>query len=372
MKVQEVLTCHHRKRYLVTDDHDEIIMPVAKFLRYKDHTGSARNTLRSYAFRLKLYCEFLSQKDCELGSVDVDDIAEFIQWLRSPRQDKDSLHMNAADNRRASRTVNQVLDTIITFYDYLMMHQEYSTHLSQRLKKQILGSKRGYKDFLYHINQNRLYDVKKIKRKERTRTPQTLPLDAVKTVLDACTNSRDQFLIYLLYETGMRIGEALSLKREDIQFGARKVTIRDRGELENEAEIKTPASARSLDVTPALMNLYDQYFLEYLDSDEVETDFVFIRLSGVKKNQPLTYPTVNSFIKRLREKTGIHFTAHVLRHTCLTELWRTKQMRPETLRLRAGHKHIQTTLQMYVHPSDEDIAREWASAMNAKKRVLEP
>jgi len=372
MKVQEVMTSHHLKRYLVIDDHDEMIVPVARFLRYKDHTGSARNTLRAYAFRLKLYFEFLSQKHWEFDRVDVEDIAEFVQWLRSPRHDRNVIPLPTADHRRSSRTVNQVLDTVITFYDYVMMHQEYSTQVSQSLKKQILGAKRGYKDFLYHVNQHRLYDVKKIKLPEPKRTPKTLTPQDVQTVLDACTNSRDQFLIYLLHETGMRIGEALSLKREDIQFGARKITIRDRGELENDAEIKTPASARSLDVTPALMNLYDQYFFEYLDSDDVETDFVFIQLSGVKKNQPLTYPTVNSFIKRLREKTGIHFTAHVLRHTCLTELWRTKQMRPETLRLRAGHKHIQTTLQMYVHPSDDDVAQEWAAAMNAKTRGLEP
>jgi integrase/recombinase XerD len=45
----------------------------------------------------------------------------------------------------------------------------------------------------------------------------------------------------------------------------------------------------------------------------------------------------------------------MFRHTNLTELWKTGEMRPETLQRRAGHANIQTTMQMYIHPSDEDI-----------------
>lgn len=363
------MTSNNLKRYLLLDNEGEIIVPVAKFLKYKDNSGAARNTLRAYTYRLKLYFDFLSQRNLHFGSVGVDEIAEFVQWLRSSGSHIDVIPISSSGNKRSFRTINQVLDAVIGFYDYLLIHKEYATNLPEILKTQLLGSKRGYKDFLYHVNKNRLYDVKKIKLKEPKSIPKVLTEHEVQALLDKCTNSRDKFLIYLLYETGMRIGEALSLKREDIRFGERKVIIRNRGELENEAEIKTPSSERTLDVTPTLMNLYDDYFFEYLESDDVDTDFVLIQLSGVRKNRPLTYQTVNSLVKRLREKSGIHFTAHVLRHTCLTELWRTKKMRPETLRLRAGHKQIQTTLQMYVHPSREDIAAEWESAIEAKNQT---
>ena len=37
----------------------------------------------------------------------------------------------------------------------------------------------------------------------------------------------------------MRIGEALALWLEDFEIDARKIHIRDRGELSNHAEIKT-------------------------------------------------------------------------------------------------------------------------------------
>lgn len=33
---------------------------------------------------------------------------------------------------------------------------------------------------------------------------------------------------------------------------------------------------------------------------------------------------------------------------------------------RAGHAHIQTTMQMYIHPSDEEIRKDWE---HAEKRM---
>jgi len=41
-------------------------------------------------------------------------------------------------------------------------------------------------------------------------------LEQVKQLIDACNRIRDKFIICLLYETGMRIGEVLGLRHEDI------------------------------------------------------------------------------------------------------------------------------------------------------------
>ena len=61
-------------------------------------------------------------------------------------------------------------------------------------------------------------------------------------VLNATTNIRDTFLIQLLFETGLRIGEVLSLFIEDFIFDHAKghrIRLVDRGELENGAKLKT-------------------------------------------------------------------------------------------------------------------------------------
>ena len=48
----------------------------------------------------------------------------------------------------------------------------------------------------------------------------------------------------------------------------------------------------------------------------------------------------------------------MLRHSSLTELRRCG-WGAEHLRMRAGHKSFQTTFQMYIHPSDEDLRKDW-------------
>jgi integrase/recombinase XerD len=57
----------------------------------------------------------------------------------------------------------------------------------------------------------------------------------------------------------------------------------------------------------------------------------------------------------LRKKTGIHITPHMFRHTSLSLLY-SAGWKPEMLRQRAGHKNIYTTMDTYVHPSEEEVA----------------
>ena len=109
----------------------------------------------------------------------------------------------------------------------------------------------------------------------------------------------------------------------------RTLTIKDRGELENKAEIKTVNSPRIIHISENLTNMFIQYIADY-HTDEVDTNFVFIKLSGKNKYQPMEYQDVDSLFKRLYKKTGIKATPHMLRHTSLTEL-RKAGLKPEHL-----------------------------------------
>ena len=62
--------------------------------------------------------------------------------------------------------------------------------------------------------------------------------------------------------------------------------------------------------------------------------------------------------RALKKKTNIYVTPHMFRHSSLT-LLRMAGWQPELLRVRAGHKNIYTTLNTYIHPSDEEITREF-------------
>ncbi|MDO1630856.1 tyrosine-type recombinase/integrase, partial [Escherichia coli] len=61
-----------------------------------------------------------------------------------------------------------------------------------------------------------------LKVKEPKKKIEVLTNAEVKKLLEEANNIRDKFLIQLLYETGLRLGEVLSLRIDDIKFDFRK------------------------------------------------------------------------------------------------------------------------------------------------------
>ena len=198
----------------------------------------------------------------------------------------------------------------------------------------------------------------------------------IQALLDACSNQRDRLLIWLLYESAMRVGEVLALYVEDVDVAENRLYVRDRGLLENGAEIKTIHAPRTIDVSSELIDEIVSY-VGRVHTIEVETNHLFIKLQGARTGEALTYADVDSLFRRLRRKTSIAVTPHMLRHTMLTSLaelgWQ-----PELLQERAGHASFQQTYQTYVHPAKEALRAAWeqtqeqvcpvSSAKGAKSR----
>lgn len=356
MRVEKLITSNQKERYMLVDSNDEIIAPVLRFLKYRDNVGAARNTLKAYCHHLKLFFKFLEQEKLDYTSVKVDNMASFVGWLQYPLP-SNVRGLVYEEAKRSPRTVNMVINTVLSFYDYLMIHEDYQQALSEHLKKDMPVSRKGFKDFLYHINKNKTFKTNILRVKIPKTKIKVLSKENIEKLLQNCTNCRDYFLLRLLWESSIRIGEALSLWLEDFEIETCKIHIRDRGELENQAEIKTVNSPRIIDVSMDLMNKFMEYISQY-HTDEVDTNFVFIKLTGINKNKAMEYQNVVSLFKRLELKSGIQVHPHMLRHSSLTEL-RRAGWKAESLRLRAGHKNFQTTLQMYLHPSDEDLREDW-------------
>ncbi|MFO1446009.1 tyrosine-type recombinase/integrase [Bacillus sp. Bva_UNVM-123] len=365
MRVITLSTKEGKTRYMLLDHNNEPVQPVLQYLKFKDNSGASRNTLRSFSYHLKLFFEFLEQINKDYRDIGIDEMADFIRWLQNPHQDVKVSPIFPNPPIRKAKTVNIIINTVLGFYDYLMRHEDYSIQLTERLKKQVSGSRKGFKSFLHHISKNKSFSSHILKLKVPKQPPKTLSKDQIALIMNACVNMRDLFLIHLLWESSMRIGEALTLWLEDFEVDAKRIHIRDRGELSNLAEIKTVCSPRSIDVSEDLINMYFDYIAEF-HTDEVDTNHVFIKLIGENKGQPLEYTDVIALVQRLRDKTGIYFTPHMLRHTSLTEL-RKAGWKDEHLMNRAGHAHIQTTMQMYIHPSDEDIRKDWEKAQERMK-----
>ena len=362
MRVESFTSTNGLTRYILVDSSGVPVDVVLRFLRFKDNCGRARNTLRAYCFHLKSYFEYLEFIGMSFPQIGMDELAGFIRWLQNNHRQKKIMSFPAATVSTCSaQTINVYLSTVYAFYDYLSRHEEYRLRLSDKFTRTIMGSRRGFKDFLYHINRTRQYDTRVIRLIEPQKRIKTLKKSEVENLLSACLTTRDRFLIQLLWESGLRIGEALALWLEDIEPDAHRIHIVDRGELTNLSEIKTVCSPRTVDVSADLINLFFEYIVE-AHTDDVDTNHVFIKLSGAHKHSPLEYSDVSALVRRLQKRTGIYFTVHMLRHSSLSEL-RRLGWPVEQLRIRAGHHFVQSTY-VYLHADDEEMRQEWIRTEN--------
>lgn len=363
MKVQEVKLDNNQRRYLLVDDSGLPIIPVAKYLKYIDNSEKSFNTQKTYCYSLKLYFEYLQEIDIDYRNVNINILSDFVGWLRNPYENNKVVNLKPIKAKRTEKTVNLTITVVTNFYDYLYRTEEINNDMVNKLMKQVFtGGNRHYKDFLYHVNKDKSISKNILKIKEPRRKIKTLTKEEMQKVYSATTNIRDEFLIKLLFETGLRIGEALSLYIEDIIFDHNKghrIKLIDRGELSNGASQKI--GEREIHVSQELIDLFDDYAYDILDELEIDTNFVFVKLRGKNKGQPLDYSCVSDLFKRLKKKTGIDVHAHLLRHTHATIYYQTtKDIKQVQERL--GHSQIQTTMNMYLHPSDEDIRANWELA----------
>lgn len=368
MKVQEVILDKNKRRYMLICNDGLPIIPVAKYLKFLDNSGKSSNTQKTYCYGLKLYFEFLEEIGKDYRQVNIDNLSNFLGWLRTPFKSNKVIGLKPTKARRSEKTVNLNITVVTNFYDYLFRTEEINNNIIEKLMKQMFtrGNK-VYKDFLVHVNKDKPINKNILKIKEPRKKIRVLIKDEVEKIFKTTTNIRDKFLIKLLFETGLRIGEVLSLFIEDFHCNynnGHKIKLVDRGELPNGSKLKT--GEREIHISQELMDLFDDYMYDVLDELEIDTNFVFVKLKGENKGQPLSYQDVYSVFKRLKKKTGINIYPHLFRHTHATIYYRqTKDIKEVQERL--GHSQIQTTINMYLHPSDEDKRANWEVAQPAFK-----
>nr|AEP69224.1 transposase A [Staphylococcus cohnii]AEX07582.1 transposase A [Staphylococcus cohnii]CAG29647.1 transposase A [Mammaliicoccus lentus] len=360
MKVQKVIVEEKSyPLYILLDKEFEVIEPVKRFIKYLDNTGKAPNTIKTYCYHLKLFYEFMSQSRIELGDLQFEDLANFVGWLRNPAGHLKVIDIQPKKAKREETSVNSILNAVTSFLEYLNRTENFK---AIDMSKEARG--RNFKGFLHHISKGRSYKKNILKLRVKKKLVQVLEHGQVKAIIEACHTKRDKLLIMLMYEGGLRIGEALSLRIEDISTWDNQINIRPRDHNENGAYIKLKKE-RTIDVSKELMALYTDYLVhEY--GEDLDHDYIFINLKDSYFGHPLKYQSVLDLIRRLGKRTGITFTAHILRHTHATELIRSG-WDGAYVQKRLGHAHVQTTLDTYVHLSDQDMKNEYKKYLQGRE-----
>src|SRR6266851_4375062 len=352
MKVQRVrLPGTDRVAWLVLDDSCIPVQPILSYLTFLQNLDRSPNTIPATAHRLKLFWEYLRDEHLGWKEMDVAQLAAFIPWLR--RQDPAVISIASRKAKRTNATIDLTLGAVYGFYSY---HMRLETIPELSLYKLAVPHRGRYKPFLHGIAKSKPEAARVVSVKPELRLPKTLTKEQVQRLLDACTHTRDRFLLALMYETGMRIGQCLGLTHADLSVEDGTLQIVPRNENPNGARAKT-RSPHTIPLPEQLLHLYTDYLVDELCALEVESlpDFVFVNLWDGEIGRPMSYAAVRSLVKRLAKKTAIPFTPHMLRHTRATSWIKDDHLALPVVSRLLTHASIQTTNDIYLHLTADDL-----------------
>lgn len=188
----------------------------------------------------------------------------------------------------------------------------------------------------------------------RRRLPQLLSFEEVSSLLDSAEvglpyppgsqteslHSRDKALVYLIYATGARISEILSLTPHQVEFPLNYLKIKGKG-----------AKERFAPFTPMVGEILKKYVEIHRPQLNPQTDLLFLNRRGFALSRQGFWKT----LKNLSIQAGIKqsVSPHVLRHSFASHLLESG-MNLRSLQMLLGHSDLSTT-QIYTHLNPEHL-----------------
>lgn len=354
LRVQRVLMSSGVESATVVRDGG-VVECVDRFLAHLTAIEKSPNTVRAYAHDLRDYVAFLDTGPVQWDAVSLEDIGRFVAWLRLPNlaRSGEVLPLPWVDGDLSAATVNRKLSAVASFYEF---HARHGAAVGDLLARWRPGGRGGsWRPFLAHLG-DKPERRRVIALRSDRRVPRELSAVEMTTLIEACDRVRDRFLLSLLRETGLRVGEALGLRHEDIDALRRVIVVRQRVNV-NRARAKT--KSREVPADPSLIRLYSDYLHE--EYGPLDCDYVFVNLWAEPVGRPMSYPSVDRLVRRLRARTGIEFTPHQFRHSYATDLLR-RGVAVEVVQHLLGHASISTTVDTYSHLGIEDARRALVAA----------
>ena len=192
---------------------------------------------------------------------------------------------------------------------------------------------------------------------------EALTIDDQRRFLAAAKGQSYEYQYRFALQTGLRTGELVGLKWEDINFERKTLTIERSMEFRykvGEWRVGPPKSKSGYRTIPltdeAICILKAQKEknrkLKVIDKEWADTVFL------CRKGQPVKNSTYDTALFIICDKAGIkRFSMHVLRHTFATRCIEGG-MTPKTLQKILGHSNIGSTMNLYVHITEEEKQKE--------------
>lgn len=274
--------------------------------------GLSKNTVLSYELDLKKFEKFLNSKNCDIVSFKRNDIVDFIEKLM--------------DESLSLSSICRFISSIKGFCKYLVVENLIDEDPSENLKSP----------------------------GKWERIPKALSISETKNLL-SCSNIesvkakpiliRDSVMLELIYSSGLRVSELVSLKLEDIHFDAGFLRVIGKGSKER----IVPVSEGTLKKIKNYINNERRAIIK-----GKESPYLFLTSRGL----PMTRQRFWQTVKSAGKKIGLKISPHTMRHSFATHLLEGgADLR--ALQKMLGHADISTT-QIYTKVTTERLKQVYS------------
>jgi integrase/recombinase XerD len=197
-----------------------------------------------------------------------------------------------------------------------------------------------------------------VQRSRRAGQPVPVRREEVEALVRAARSWRDRFLLVLLWFCGVRVGEALGLRRSDLHLVPAAAALgcavpgphvhvvgRD-----NPNRARAKSGGRAVPVRAEVLSCYDRYLAERDACPAAGgCDFVLVTLRHQPSGQAMSTDTVRKWLGALSVRAGLDrvVTPHMFRHATATELL-ARGASIDVVKELLGHASIRST-EVYLH-----------------------
>lgn len=276
---------------------------------YLDYLKFQKNysdyTILSYSDDIMEFLCFLKSESLDFHTIEYSDIRFYLMYLKDEKKDDNS-------------SINRKLSSLRGFYKYMANEGIIKSNVFSLVN----GPKKS-KKLPRYFEYNELEELFKV--------------PDINTPL----GQRDLLLLEMLYATGVRVGELVSIKVSDIDLGRKNILILGKGNKE-----------RFVTYGEYCEDVLKKYLSDgYLILNTKQSDYLFLNNNG----GALTERGVRYILDQLISKTEVHkkISPHMIRHSFATHLL-NQGCDLLTVQKLLGHESIKAT-QIYTHVTTDRL-----------------
>ena len=283
-----------------------LFIKFTNFLKFE--RGYSHHTVRAYLNDIETFYDFLNFRSEQTNLISSKHVRAWIIDLKS--------------RNRSSKTINRKISSLKTFF--LFCEREEFININPILKIQSLKQEKRLPVVVSEFSLEKL-------------------LNSNDFFKDSFKGSRDRLIIEVFYQTGVRLGELISIKILDFDIQNQELKVLGKRNKE-----------RIVPLTSFIITLFKSY-LKYRNQSYSDCSYLFVTESGKKTYPKMIYRIVNFYLSKVSSVQKI--SPHVLRHAFATHLL-NRGADLNAIKDLLGHNSLLST-QVYTSVSSDKITKTY-------------